>query len=60
MFAVERSRSLLYYFHICALVNEKINFLRVDMVPPIVEEESLQLFEPSFPFPFRAVSLALS
>jgi hypothetical protein len=34
-------RSLLYYFHICALVNEVANFFRVDMMPPIVEKDLL-------------------
>jgi hypothetical protein len=41
MFAVERSRSLLYCFHVYALVNEVLNFFRVDMMPPILEEDSL-------------------
>jgi hypothetical protein len=31
---------LVIYFHICALVNEVFNFLRVDMMPPTVEEDS--------------------
>jgi hypothetical protein len=38
---VERSRSLLYCFHICALINEVFNFLRVDIMPPTAEEDSL-------------------
>jgi hypothetical protein len=60
MSTVERSRNLLYYFHVCALVNEVINFLRVDIMPSIMEEDSLWLFKHSFPFPFRAAALALS
>jgi hypothetical protein len=35
------SRSSLYYFHICALVNEVPNFFRADMMPPITEEDPL-------------------
>jgi hypothetical protein len=41
MFVVERSWSLLYCFHIYTLVNEVLNFLRVDIMLPIVEEDSL-------------------
>jgi hypothetical protein len=41
MFAVEQCCNLLYCFHIYALVNEVFNFLRVDMMPPIEEEDSL-------------------
>jgi hypothetical protein len=33
--------SLLYCFHIYVLVNEVPNFFRVDMVPPIGEEDPL-------------------
>jgi hypothetical protein len=33
--------SLLYYFHIYALVNELPNFFRVDMITPIAEEDPL-------------------
>jgi hypothetical protein len=50
--AVFASRSLLYWFHICGLVNEVPNFFKVDMIPPIAEKESLWLLEPSYPFPF--------
>jgi hypothetical protein len=41
MFAVEQFQSLLYCFHICVLLNEVLNFLRVDMMSPIAEEDSL-------------------
>jgi hypothetical protein len=44
MSTVFTSRSLLYCFHIGALVNEVSNFFRVDMIPPIADEDSrLQL-----------------
>jgi hypothetical protein len=32
---------LLYYFHIRALLNEVFNFFRVDIMTPIMEEDSL-------------------
>jgi hypothetical protein len=54
------SWSLLYYFYIYVLVNEVANFFRVDMMPPIEEEDPLWVLEPSFSFPFRAAVLALS
>jgi hypothetical protein len=60
MSAVFVSRSLLYCFHIYALINEVPNFFRVDMMPPIAEEDPLWLLESSFPFPFRVAILALS
>jgi hypothetical protein len=41
MFAVKRSRSLLYCFHICVLSNEMFNFFKVDIMPPIAEEDSI-------------------
>jgi hypothetical protein len=41
MFMVERSQSLLYCFYICVIVNDVLNFLRVDMMPPIAEEDPL-------------------
>jgi hypothetical protein len=60
MSAVFTVRSLLYCFHICALVNEVLNFFRLDMMPPIAEEDPLWLLESSFPFLFCAAVLALS
>jgi hypothetical protein len=53
-------RSLLYCFHIRALVNEVHNFFRVDMMSPIVEKDPLLLLESSFPFPYRVTVLTLS
>jgi hypothetical protein len=41
MFTMERCRNLLYCFYIWVLVNEVFNFLRVDMIPPIMEKELL-------------------
>jgi hypothetical protein len=41
MSAVFTSQSLLYYFHIYALVNEMTNFFRVDIMPPNTEEDPL-------------------
>jgi thiosulfate reductase cytochrome b subunit len=35
------SWSLLYCFYIYVLVNEVANFFRVDMIPPIEEEDPL-------------------
>jgi hypothetical protein len=35
------SQSLLYCCHICAILNEVPNFFRVDMMPPITEEDPL-------------------
>jgi hypothetical protein len=46
MFVVEQSQSLLYCFRICALVNEVLNFLRVDMMSPIAEEVEVVEREP--------------
>jgi hypothetical protein len=60
MSAVFASRRLLYYFHICVLVNEVANFFRVDMMTPITEEDPLWLLKSSFPFPFWMIVLALS
>jgi hypothetical protein len=41
MSVVFTSWSLLYCFHICALVNEVPNFFRVDMMLPITKEDPL-------------------
>jgi hypothetical protein len=41
MFTVEQSLNLFHYFHSCTLVNEVLNFFRVDIMPPTTEEDSL-------------------
>jgi hypothetical protein len=41
MFMVERFRRLLYCFNIRVLVNEVLNLLRVDMISPIMDKDSL-------------------
>jgi hypothetical protein len=60
MFAVGQSLSLLYCFHNYALANKVLKFFRVDIMPPTAKEDLFWLLELSFPFPFRAATLALS
>jgi hypothetical protein len=49
MSTVFTAQSLLYRFHIYALVNEVSNLFRVDMMSPNAEEGLLLLFESFFP-----------